>query len=679
MFSYLSSGPLKCVTIHTGELKAVKSGYQEIKHQIHLLNQPPDRDFPFYQVKLRLQLLHRSLKTPIQHAMFQLSGVGSAFTSLQLNTDLQGPEHVSGTAPLILRADSIELSDAGFPMDEHLPGNGSRTGGRSASRFSFKMIEIIKNALQYLDQLRSYMTTRKEPTSLTSSILGRNAMRPTMVQGMTRGKNSPPGTLELSQAGTSAISPKIFENYADGGGTRSKGLASRGSVTTGGIEEAVVNENQHPSNSLHPAIGGSYSDDHALQETPSILLNLLHSNTVPNPAAEGFPSAETLLLSHGGATTSITTNLKNPLVGSKIQLGALAIDPSTSRGELHGDVLAVVKGYLAEGQIQIWNDVEDQLLAFSSRRMKPITREEGKFLLGLLQTMFLLGDYIYTYRLLPSEFIGKIKIFRLPHLSSIVELQAAAMFLNNRKFFNSAESMIPQMDFLTTGRSLQHLHRTMKAIPSQDHVHLVHSVLHEIFRITIFFSPPNVSSERFSEIRSELCQDRFFEVAQKFSLALSKAPDMKYRDEDENGSIVNLIDELIKFFQDPPRELLSDKERIEFQIIFYSLDFLDNYFQPIMVAMARRQMIPPLFRKQLDYMRSFLRFFQKQFQDPSVFRYLTQDQTFMKMHRDRDVENESLRQWIETVPLTLFRDIGWSDRFGIRRSPRFTIWMCKKL
>ncbi|KAI9618018.1 hypothetical protein KEM48_006958 [Puccinia striiformis f. sp. tritici PST-130] len=407
----------------------------------------------------------------IQHAMFQLSGVGSAFTSLQLNTDLQGPEHVSGTAPLILRADSIELSDAGFPMDEHLPGNGSRTGGRSASRFSFKMIEIIKNALQYLDQLRSYMTTRKEPTSLTSSILGRNAMRPTMVQGMTRGKNSPPGTLELSQAGTSAISPKIFENYADGGGTRSKGLASRGSVTTGGIEEAVVNENQHPSNSLH-------------QPSPSL-----------------------------------------PKITS------ISCTPCCMRSSA--------------------------LRSFSPLRM---------------------------------------------------------------------------------------------------------------FQVNVF---PKFAQ---SYVRID-----FFEVAQKFSLALSKAPDMKYRDEDENGSIVNLIDELIKFFQDPPRELLSDKERIEFQIIFYSLDFLDNYFQPIMVAMARRQMIPPLFRKQLDYMRSFLRFFQKQFQDPSVFRYLTQDQTFMKMHRDRDVENESLRQWIETVPLTLFRDIGWSDRFGIRRSPRFTIWMCKKL
>ncbi|POW12808.1 hypothetical protein PSHT_07975 [Puccinia striiformis] len=73
--------------------------------------------------------------------------------------------------------------------------------------------------------------------------------------------------------------------------------------------------------------------------------------------------------------------------------------------------------------------------------------------------------------------------------------------------------------------------------------------------------------------------------------------------------------------------------------------------------MTRRRMISPLFTQQLDYMRSFLKFFQNQFQDPSLYQYFKQDQPFMKMYRDRSADNESLRQWIKTVPLALFPHI----------------------
>ncbi|KAI7966601.1 hypothetical protein MJO29_002349 [Puccinia striiformis f. sp. tritici] len=155
---------------------------------------------------------------------------------------------------------------------------------------------------------------------------------------------------------------------------------------------------------------------------------------------------------------------------------------------------------------------------------------------------------------------------------------------------------------------------------------------------------------------------------------------MDYRARDEYLSVVSLIDDMIKFFQDPPRgELPTDKDRVEFQIIFYSLDFFDKYFQPIMGAMKRTQMIPQLFEQQLDYMRSFLKFFQNQLQDPSLYQYFKKDRTFMKMYRDRSAENESLRQWIKIVPLTLFYDIKIPSLFGIRRSPKFSMWMCKRI
>ncbi|KAI9618019.1 hypothetical protein KEM48_006959 [Puccinia striiformis f. sp. tritici PST-130] len=116
----------------------------------------------------------------------------------------------------------------------------------------------------------------------------------------------------------------------------------------------------------------------------------------------------------------------------------------------------------------------------------------------------------------------------------------------------------------------------MKVIPAQHHMYLVHPALREIFRHTEYFVHPNISSRDFSQIRSRFCEDAFFMLARRLSSALRTAPDMTYRAQDGSLSVVNLIDDMIKFFQDPPRLLLSDKERIEFQIIFYSLDFFDS-------------------------------------------------------------------------------------------------------
>ncbi|KAI7966597.1 hypothetical protein MJO29_002345 [Puccinia striiformis f. sp. tritici] len=218
------------------------------------------------------------------------------------------------------------------------------------------------------------------------------------------------------------------------------------------------------------------------------------------------------------------------------------------------------------------------------------------------------------------------------------------------------------------------------AIPSQHHIYLVHPALREIFHLTNLFDTANISNLRFEQIRTRFCHATFFNVARRLSSALREAPDMDYRDRDEYLSVVSLIDDMIKFFQDPPRgELPTDKDRVEFQIIFYSLDFFDKYFQPIMGAMKRTQMIPQLFEQQLDYMRSFLRFFQNQLQDPSLHQYFKQDRTFMKMYRNRSAENKSLRRWIKTVPLNLFPDIKMPSRFGIPRPPEFSMWMCKQI
>ncbi|KAH9471885.1 hypothetical protein Pst134EA_002518 [Puccinia striiformis f. sp. tritici] len=617
------------------ELKAMKSEYQEIKNRAKLLHTPVE--VPYYQVVSRMQKLHGLLKPQIQERIFRLSGVGSPFTSLHLNTVIEQPEHVSGTAPLTVGADSLGPVVAQSSKDEHLPITGSQASERPTGRSSFRTIATIKNALQYLNKLRSCITTRKEPSSLASSILGDSSLEPTMIQQTTlREDSATTRPLGKSQPGETARSPDFLANHVMG-----KGVAPQASRNTDAMSEArlarpkgmVINQNPRYSNSLQETVVGSHSEDPVPRKT------------------------------------------------SGLQLERLAMDRGSAVGELHGDVLNVVKGFLTDDSKQIiWNYVEEKLLSLASGKFVLNTRAAGKYVLEFIQTFFLLGDYIYTYRLMPPQFLKNIKISRLPYISSIIKLQVKSMSLKNREFFHATESMIPQMDFLTTGPSLKHLHRSMKAIPSQHHIYLVHPALREIFHLTNLFDTANISNLRFEQIRTRFCHATFFNVARRLSSALREAPDMDYRDRDEYLSVVSLIDDMIKFFQDPPRgELPTDKDRVEFQIIFYSLDFFDKYFQPIMGAMKRTQMIPQLFEQQLDYMRSFLRFFQNQLQDPSLHQYFKQDRTFMKMYRNRSAENKSLRRWIKTVPLNLFPDIKMPSRFGIPRPPEFSMWMCKQI
>ncbi|KAI7966596.1 hypothetical protein MJO29_002344 [Puccinia striiformis f. sp. tritici] len=258
---------------HTAELKAMKSEYQEIKNRAKLLHTPVE--VPYYQVVSRMQKLHGLLKPQIQERIFRLSGVGSPFTSLHLNTVIEQPEHVSGTAPLTLGADSLGPVVPRSSKDEHLPITGSQASERPTGRSSSRAITTIKNALQYLNKLRSCITTRKEPSSFASSILGDSPLEPTMIQQTT--------LREDSATGTTARSPDILANHAMGKGVRSENLAPQASRNTDAMDEArlarpkgiVINQNPRYSNSLQETVVGSHSEDPVPRKTSGLQLERL--------------------------------------------------------------------------------------------------------------------------------------------------------------------------------------------------------------------------------------------------------------------------------------------------------------------------------------------------------------------------------------------------------------------
>jgi hypothetical protein len=109
-----------------------------------------------------------------------------------------------------------------------------------------------------------------------------------------------------------------------------------------------------------------------------------------------------------------------------------------------------------------WNVLQTQLIRTVYRK-KHMTPAEADFLLEFLKSFFLLGDSIYTYGLLPAPFIKKIQIFRAPTIFDMIGRHIDWMFRRNQgNFFDHAESVIPQLEFLQTAPSVNHFHRTLK-------------------------------------------------------------------------------------------------------------------------------------------------------------------------------------------------------------------------
>ncbi|KAI7965899.1 hypothetical protein MJO29_001647 [Puccinia striiformis f. sp. tritici] len=214
-----------------------------------------------------------------------------------------------------------------------------------------------------------------------------------------------------------------------------------------------------------------------------------------------------------------------------------------------------------------------------------------------------------------------------------------------------------------------------ETLPAQYHVYLVYSTL----RMTVHSGPQYFASggpsNRFSLIKDLFSEHQFLIGVQQLCETLGKTPEMDYRASDENRSIVDLIQDLIHFFRNPPRTSLSDRERLEFQMGFYMLEFLDKYFQPIMKAMQRRGEVSPLLHRQLEFMRVYLKFYQGRFQDPAGYRYVTLDQSFWTSSTDGSLEDANLREWIKTVPLSLFHQNCWLNL--LLRRP-LNLWMGKR-
>ncbi|KAI7965907.1 hypothetical protein MJO29_001655 [Puccinia striiformis f. sp. tritici] len=211
-----------------------------------------------------------------------------------------------------------------------------------------------------------------------------------------------------------------------------------------------------------------------------------------------------------------------------------------------------------------------------------------------------------------------------------------------------------------------------------EHVYIVYAALHMITNLGPLHFASKESSSGFHRFCCVFRNPDLLTSALRITSTLKNAPETNYRDDREHTLIVTMIQDMIQFFQDPPRRKLSGQERLEFQMGFYMLDFVDKYYHPIFeAALLERPENRSILVRQLEYMRSYLKFFHNRSQDPVAHEFPKPDEPFLIIYNDRSSENANLRRWVKKVPMSLFHHRSRLYALRRKKTPDFNLWMGK--
>ncbi|KAA1080874.1 hypothetical protein PGT21_024378 [Puccinia graminis f. sp. tritici] len=404
------------------------------------------------------------------------------------------------------------------------------------------------------------------------------------------------------------------------------------------VKENMKFENSHfhsPSEVLHQDQVGEVAD--SILNEKSEVLNSPRQNHLGSYAVNMKSSSEPLQIPHG---QNLPTTNYAPLVASQeeslvlpnaqgIPLGKLPMHSGTSR-ILHGEVLSIIRDKIKNESITIWNSLQEKLIDISK---KPRDVNKVDFQLAFLKSLFQLGDQIVRYGLLPSKFIESIEIFKPKTLLEMVKLHIDLMFLKHRPdFFVAEDSVVPEIEFLTNGLAVKHFHRSIEALPTEDQAHLVYLLLSTTLGHMAEYFPGSQLSLPFKLIIEGFRETEFLGQARNFFSGLRDAPGIEHLHTADYVLLTATIDNLVAFFRYPLTD--SVNSRLEFQMVYYMLEFFDQFYEPILARIRGSWGNYHLLDKQLRYMRGCLKFFRNRDQYPSSM-YENLDMSFSTMLADQ--------------------------------------------
>ncbi|KAH9462837.1 hypothetical protein Pst134EA_014928 [Puccinia striiformis f. sp. tritici] len=236
---------------------------------------------------------------------------------------------------------------------------------------------------------------------------------------------------------------------------------------------------------------------------------------------------------------------------------------SVTGDELPQDILDAIKKTIIQERIKRWNYLQKVLLEFQAEDNRYTS---PNFKLRYLESVYLLGELIYRHNLLPPEAIKEIEIFKPTTLFKMIEYHVELLFSRGKEyFFDMSDSVIPELEFLTTGNAVKHFHRPIKDLSARDQKHAVYLVLKIILRHAPWFSSGRNGwgiSPWFEDIRVRFTRDGFLEDADRLSLAISNNPRNVDFSDDGNTRTIILVDHVLLYLDDCPEAMTSGGSRL---------------------------------------------------------------------------------------------------------------------
>ncbi|KAI7961642.1 hypothetical protein MJO28_002131 [Puccinia striiformis f. sp. tritici] len=427
-------------------------------------------------------------------------------------------------------------------------------------------------------------------------------------------------------------------------------------------------------------------------DTPSSLFEglLEHSDShVSTPyisTGEAQLRYEPLTLAQVEKPTSTPTALEALLEDNKMQLGDLKIPDGIIMPLSDGDEYGPGKGLTISQKIEMWNELQKRILEFTSSETVPDAKE-AEFQLDFLKHFCLLSDHIARYGLIPSS--DKIESFKPKTTVKMAELHTELLFRTlGPKFYGNRASVIPELEFWESGSAVRHFHRSIAALSKEDQGHVVHGVLRTILSHTPEQLGPNaLPSERFKQLRQEFQRADFLQDARSLSLALEDKQASNQLENADHLRFVTFVKDLLDFFQEPETETFN--HRLEFQLVYYMIDFLDQFHHPIIDTIGQHTENPSstvlkdinvdLFRDQLKFMRVYLKKYRNNSRDTSYKG--TKDwqdlQPFKELMRGKGENSRLFDRWICQSVGDIFVHRSWYNGYGSRRD-YFDNWMARR-
>ncbi|KAH9444245.1 hypothetical protein Pst134EA_032445 [Puccinia striiformis f. sp. tritici] len=224
------------------------------------------------------------------------------------------------------------------------------------------------------------------------------------------------------------------------------------------------------------AVLSSLDDEaHVLQDSPRTLPDLDHQVEASNAVG---PNEYGIALdgSHGNKGQG-ERELGNGSMARNRRIDLKTNEEITFQLESFREVLKNNRP-LSDENLAIWESLQNKLTEFKVSQKEKPDRTKAEFQLDFLKSLFSLGNDFYRYRPMPSKLIKSSKIFQLKYLMEMVEFHIDLLFLKNgQKFFDSPDSVIPQLEFMTTGLAFKHFHGFIEALSVKDKKQVVYVAL----------------------------------------------------------------------------------------------------------------------------------------------------------------------------------------------------------